>query len=164
MDYVTRQFINLTKKFRKEFRKYQDALHNDLSRLTEGLKDLKDAVSTERQADDKRCDTPPVTISNLRTDVPIRVQTKTEQSIPERIWGYIKGTLETIGIVAVVIYTGVAFGPKVKIGDSLFVLGCILYRDEFGKTHTTKFCLSMEAVEISKEFAARRCSMYESAD
>jgi len=54
MDYVTRQFIFLAKKFRKELRKGQDSLHRDLMRLLDRLKDLKDSTTDQRQADSER--------------------------------------------------------------------------------------------------------------
>lgn len=109
MDYVTRQFINLAKKLRDEFRKARETLHNDLSRLADGLKNLKDAANTHWQTDEKRYDANPVTVAELRTQIPIRVQTKAQRSKAEAIWRVFKGALETVGIVAVCLYTVVAY-------------------------------------------------------
>src|SRR6266404_6880 len=94
-DFVTRQFIFLTKKFRKELRKYNDVLHHDLTRLSDGVKNLKDAISTERKADKKADQTnPAVSVSDFRANVPIPVQDKTKKTIPEWAWAIFKGTLE----------------------------------------------------------------------
>lgn len=110
MDYVTRQFIFLAKKFRKELRKGQESLHRDLTRLSDRLKNLKDAVSQQRQSDNKGNDTPAVTVTELRTQVPIRVDTKTKKSKPEWVWAVIKGTLEIVTVIAVLVYTAVSYG------------------------------------------------------
>jgi hypothetical protein len=109
MDYVTRQFINLTKKFRKELRKYHEALHHDLSRLADGLKNLKDTESEHKKATETGNDAPPVTKAELSTQVPISVKTYPQRSGKEIIWGVTKGILEIAVGIAVVGYTAVTF-------------------------------------------------------
>jgi hypothetical protein len=110
MDYVTRQFINLAKKLRDDVRKSFSSLHNDLSRLSDGLKNLKDAVGTERQSYEKqRTIDHRITIADLQTQVPIRVQTEAKRSKIARVWGFAKGALEIAGILAAVIYAWVAY-------------------------------------------------------
>lgn len=105
MDYVTRQFINLTKQFRKELRKYQESLHHDLVQLSDRFKNSVDATKAQGKAHDKSSDTPPITIAELRTQEPIRVQTKTKKTKPEWAWALIKGTLEIGVAIAVMEYT-----------------------------------------------------------
>jgi hypothetical protein len=95
MDYDNPQFIAAVKKL----------LHDGLAQVSEGLKSLKDSVSAHWKADEERYQTKPVPVSDLRADVPIRVKTKAEESTAETIWRYIKGALETLGILAVVLYT-----------------------------------------------------------
>lgn len=109
MDYVTRQFINLAKKLRDDVRKSFAALHSDLSNLSNGLKHLKETISAQWQADDKSHETPPITVAELRTQVPIRVKTEAQRSTIETVWRVIKGALEAFGIVAAIIYTIVAY-------------------------------------------------------
>jgi hypothetical protein len=105
MDYVTRQFIDLTKQFRKELRKYQESLHHDLVQLSDRFKNSVDATKAQGKAHDKSSDTPPITIAELRTQEPIRVQTKTKKTKPEWAWALIKGTLEIGVAIAVMEYT-----------------------------------------------------------
>ena len=110
MDYVTRQFIVLTKKLRKEFRAALDTLHNDFTRLTDRLDNFKDAVDAHWKADEKsQKANHPVTVTDLRTQIPIRVQTEAHRSKIETAWRVIKGALETAGIIAAVTYAWVAY-------------------------------------------------------
>jgi hypothetical protein len=67
MDYVTRQFINLAKKLRDDVRKLSAALYNDLAHISDGLKHLRETISAQWQADNKSRDTPPTTVTELRT-------------------------------------------------------------------------------------------------
>jgi hypothetical protein len=48
MDYVTRQFVNLTKKFRKELRKLAELLHSDLKEHTEAVHAAKKSSEDQR--------------------------------------------------------------------------------------------------------------------
>ncbi|MGC2161221.1 MAG: hypothetical protein WA634_04875 [Silvibacterium sp.] len=110
MDYVTRQFINLAKKLRKELRTYQNTLHHDLTCLSDGLKDLKNTVNTHQQADAKSTEIePPISVTELRTQVPISVQTHAKRSKIEGGWRVAKGFLEVIVAVAVIGYTWVSY-------------------------------------------------------
>src|SRR5207248_9424428 len=49
-----------------------------------------------------------IAVSDLRTDVPIRIKTTARKSKPERVWAFIKGALDTVVAIAVVGYTVVA--------------------------------------------------------
>lgn len=109
MDYVTRQFIFLAKKFRKEIRKGQESLHRDVTGLSDRIKNLKHAVTQQGQSNCKSSDTPAVAVTELRTQVPIQVETKTKKTKPELIWAVFKGALEAWGIVAVILYTIFAY-------------------------------------------------------
>jgi len=53
MDYVTRQFVNLTKKFRKELPKLIELLHRDLKQHTE-------AIHAAKESSDDHWDVQPV--------------------------------------------------------------------------------------------------------
>jgi hypothetical protein len=110
MDYVTRQFINLTKKFRKELRKYQQTLHVDLARLSNGLKDLKNSAEAHQQTNTKSSETQPlVTITELRTQVPISVQAYTEHTKKGSRWRKAKGVLEVAVGIAVIVYSVISY-------------------------------------------------------
>jgi hypothetical protein len=110
MDYVSRQFINLTKKFRKELRKYQDGLHRDLVRVADGLKNLKETIDAQWQSRKKENEVEPrITVTDFQAKVPIRVKTEPKRSRIESIWHVLKAALEAIGILAVIAYTWVAY-------------------------------------------------------
>ena len=51
------------------------------------------------------CQAPIAAVAELRTQIPIRVHTKADDTKPERVWKWIKGVLEVFGILAVIIYT-----------------------------------------------------------
>jgi hypothetical protein len=108
MDYVTRQFINLTKKLRDDFRKLHESLHRDLSHLANGVNNLKDAVDAQRKPEDKSDETTPITIAEFRTQVPIRIEQNAKKSKPEWVWAFTKGLLEVAVGVAVIVYTCVS--------------------------------------------------------
>jgi hypothetical protein len=110
MDYVTRQFIVLAKKLRADFRKLTESLHHDLAHLSDGLKNLKETISTQGKPDEKGDESDPIFVTHLRTDVPISVEDKTKRTIPEWIWAVFKGTCEIAGIFAVLFYTWVSYG------------------------------------------------------
>jgi hypothetical protein len=106
MDYVTRQFIVLAKKFRKELHKYQETLHRDLTQLSNGFKNLKDSVDSQRKSNEEARQTnTAITIANLRTDVPILVQDETKKTEKKRVWPKIKSALEAFAYIAVIGYT-----------------------------------------------------------
>ena len=89
---------------------FRKSRHDDSVRVAEGLENLKHSIDTHREAYEKRSQAdPPITITTLRTDVPIAVQTQTKRSKIEVIWVAIKGPLEVLGIFAVVAYTVVSY-------------------------------------------------------
>lgn len=50
MDYVTRQFIVLAKKFRKELPKLVDSLRKEIKQQTKSINELTDAFNQSRGA------------------------------------------------------------------------------------------------------------------
>ena len=110
MDYVTRQFIVLAKKLRKDVRKSFLSLHSDLSRLADNLKNLKDAITNKWESENHRTQVDHrVTVTDLQTQIPIRVQTEAKRSKIEEFWRYLKGAAELAGIVAVITYTIISY-------------------------------------------------------
>ncbi len=110
MDYVTRQFIVLAKKLRDEFHKLHETLHRDLSHLSNGLKDLKDAVDREEESNTERGEVQPsVSVTDPRTEIPVSIKTYAQHSTKERVWGYIKGALEIAVGTAVIGYTALTW-------------------------------------------------------
>jgi len=99
MDYDNPQFVAAVKK----------VLGDAIAQLTDSFKELKDSVSAHWEADEKRYQAKPVTITDLRTDVPIRVQTESKHSKPATVWGYIIGALEACAFLAVIFYTYFAY-------------------------------------------------------
>jgi hypothetical protein len=107
---ITRRFIVLARKLRDDVRKSHKTLHNDLVRLADGLKNLKDAISAQWQSNQEQGEiNPRITVADFQAQVPIRVQTETKRSKREIAWRYFKGTLEIIGILAAIIYAWVAY-------------------------------------------------------
>jgi hypothetical protein len=99
MDHDNPQFIAAVKK----------VLRDDIDQLANSLRDLKETVSAHWKADEERYQTKPVTVTDLRSDVPIPIENKTKKSVPEWIWAIFKGALEAVGIVAVIAYTVVTY-------------------------------------------------------
>src|ERR1700734_2273029 len=95
MDYDNPQLIGAVKK----------VLHDGFAKFTNSLNDLKEAVNTHWKADEERYQTKPVTMADIRADVPIRVQTEPKRSKPENVWRYIIGALEAAAFLAVIGYT-----------------------------------------------------------
>jgi hypothetical protein len=118
-DFVARQFIFLTKKLRTEFRKAREALHNDMTRIVNSLQNLKDATHAHWETDEERQKTDePVTIAELRTDVPIRVQTEPQPGKIKTAGRVLKNTLETIGILAAIVLAIAAVRQLNEITDA----------------------------------------------
>jgi hypothetical protein len=104
-NFITRRFIILARKLRDDVHKARETIHSDLANLANGLSNLKDAVNEHWEADKRSGETElPVTISNPRTEIPIRIQTETKRSCIEWVWQIIKGTLEIGGFAAVIVY------------------------------------------------------------
>jgi hypothetical protein len=109
-DFVARQFILLTKKLRADFRKTRENLHNDLSRLSNDLQNLKNTVAKHWDTDQERNHiNHRVTVSDLQTQIPIRVQTEAKRSKIENFWRCLKGATELVGIAAVIAYTVISW-------------------------------------------------------
>jgi hypothetical protein len=95
MDYVTRQFINLTKKFRKELPKISESLRNDIKQQTETIREARDAYDQSRN-------TPPVLRAELQVPHPIEVQTYPKYKKTGREW--YKLVIETLTLLGVIAY------------------------------------------------------------
>jgi hypothetical protein len=98
MDYVTRQFIALAKK-----------LQGELTRLSDNLQNLKDAIQSHQKAEEKRRETPVITVAELSTKVPVQVQTEPKRGKPEKVWRFIIGTLEAAAFLAIIGYTFLSY-------------------------------------------------------
>jgi hypothetical protein len=64
-----------------------------------------DSEQTQNNPDDERNNAPIATVSELRTQEPIRIKTEPEKSKAKRVWKWTVGILEVIGILAVIAYT-----------------------------------------------------------
>jgi len=95
MDYVTRQFINLAKKFRKELPKIAELLRNDIKQQTDAIREARDAYDQGR-------DTPPVLRAELQVPHPIEVRTEPKDKKTGREW--FKLGVETLTLLAVIWY------------------------------------------------------------
>src|SRR5712692_7444293 len=113
MDFLAQQFIANANRLRNRLRELSakvDALEGTLSNLTDRLKDVKDAIDRHQEAETKSREIhPPTAVTELRTQVPISVQTYAQRSTKERVWGKIKGTLEVAVGIAVILYTGISY-------------------------------------------------------
>jgi hypothetical protein len=99
MDYVTRQFINLTKKFRKEIPKFAKLLSDDIKQHTEAVRETRHAYKQSRN-------TPPILRAELQVPHPIEVQTTPKDKKTGREWyKLVIETLTLLGIVAYAIIT-----------------------------------------------------------
>jgi hypothetical protein len=109
MDYVSRQFVVLAKKFRKELRKTNESLHRDLVRLSDRLKNLIETTKAKGEPQDKRDQAITVAVTEFRTHIPISIEKNVSKTGPERIWAIVKGAFEIGVAVAVIAYTGISF-------------------------------------------------------
>jgi hypothetical protein len=94
MDYDNPQFVAAVRK-----------IIHDLFRASEPRVNTDE---TQHNTDNERDNAPIATVTELRTQIPIRVQTKTDESKAERVWKWAKGLLEVLGILAVILYTVLA--------------------------------------------------------
>jgi hypothetical protein len=103
MDDPTQQFIAALDKILTEL----EALHSDLAT---GLHNLKDAIDVNSKLHEEcSAASRSIAVTDLRTDAPVRVETKAHRSKTEGVWRVIKGALESVGIVAVILYTVFAY-------------------------------------------------------
>lgn len=110
MNLIAQKLILLAKALREEFQKTRDALHGDISRVADDVENLKDAISTKWEADQKaRGSNQPVTVTDFRTEIPIRVQQEPQPGKIKATGRFLKGVLETFGILAVMAYTFIAY-------------------------------------------------------
>jgi hypothetical protein len=110
MDIITQRFIAMGVRIRKELSALRSDPREDVANLANRVENLEDAINAQRQSYEKRSQTDlPVAITDLRTDIPIRVEKKSDRSKIERVWLFMKGTLEVAGIIAVIAYTWISF-------------------------------------------------------
>jgi hypothetical protein len=81
-----------------------EALHIDAVRIADSLRDLKTAVDQHWQSYEQSNKTNPV-VTDLRTNVPIQVDTRSNKTKPEWAWAILKGSLEIVAGVAIIAYT-----------------------------------------------------------
>src|ERR1700674_1179925 len=129
MDYDSPLFIAAVKKILRE----------GSADLTNSLNDFKDAVNTHWQADEKRSQTKPVTVTDLRSDVPIRVQTEPKRSQPEKVWRYIIGALEAAAFLAIILYTIVTYQQWQETIDATNLSARQIELSRKGLNETTKY-------------------------
>jgi len=98
MDYVTRQFINLTKQFRKELRTLIESLRKDIQQQTEAIRKARDAY-------EQTCQTPPILRAELQVPQPVEVQTSPKDKKQAREWYRL--AVETLTLLAVIGYAAI---------------------------------------------------------
>jgi hypothetical protein len=99
MDYVTRQFIVLTKKLRKEVRKALEILHKDSQKQIEAIQEARNAYEQGHNA-------PQVLRAELQVPHPIEVETRPKDKKSGREW--YKIMVETLTLLGVLAYAAVA--------------------------------------------------------
>jgi hypothetical protein len=100
MEYENPQFVGAVKKISSEL------LHDDLGHIADGIQKIKDSIDAKRESDNKRQERDkPVAVSDLRTKEAIRVKTESDYGKIKLLGRFIKGTLECVGILAVIAYT-----------------------------------------------------------
>ncbi len=110
MNIITQRLIEIGTKIRKEISALRTDIRVGVANLDNGVKNLKDAVDAQRKSYEECRETnPPIAITDLRTNIPIRVETKPKRGKIESAGRFIKGTLEIAGIIAVIVYTGVSY-------------------------------------------------------
>lgn len=101
MDYVTRQFINLTKKLRKDLRQALTTLHTDVQKLSETIQENNDA-------DSQRQSTPPILRAELQIPpTPIACSEAPDAKKDRR--EHIKIGLEVLTLLGVFGYASIAY-------------------------------------------------------
>jgi hypothetical protein len=96
MDYVTRQFVNLAKKLRKELRAAVESLEKSLANQSE-------AIRGATQADRQQQNTPTLT-AELNVPPTQRYKEETNKT-KDRLFGSLKVWIEIVGLWVVVSYT-----------------------------------------------------------
>jgi hypothetical protein len=100
MDYVTRQFINLAKKLRKELRAAVSSLDN-------GLKNQSKAIRESNDANKQRNDTQSILRAEFKIPQSERYKQETKDA-RESIIDHWKLYVEIVGILVIIAYTTVA--------------------------------------------------------
>jgi hypothetical protein len=102
MDYVTRQFINLTKKFRKELRKALSDLNSALHKQTEAIRE------SYQVSNDKQSPLPEVTVlNNLPSSIEVHQNKKDTKD--ERNYQRFMFLVTTMTLGALVIYADLVY-------------------------------------------------------
>lgn len=73
-----------------------------------GTKSSIDPDQAQQDSNNERDDAPIATVSELRTEIPIRIETEPEKSKAKRIGKVMFSILEVFGILAVIVYTVLA--------------------------------------------------------
>jgi hypothetical protein len=108
MDYVTRQFINLTKKFRKEIRPL-------LSRVSDSLdKHTKAVNESAKAAQQHECPAPEVTVINKIPDS-IEVHQNAKETSDERNYRRFMFLLSGLSLAGLVVYAYLVFGQYTEM-------------------------------------------------
>lgn len=99
MDYVTRQFIVLTKKLRKEIRNGLEILHGDIQKHIEAVNEARNAYKQSQ-------DSPQVLRAELQVPHSIEVETHPKDKKGGREW--YKLVIDTFTLLGVLVYATVA--------------------------------------------------------
>jgi hypothetical protein len=102
MDYVTRQFINLTKKFRKDLRKYVSGLDRALDKHTEAIRESYQA------SENKQSPSPEVTILNHYPES-IQVRHNAKDTRDERAYRLVTVFVTATTLGAIVVYAALVY-------------------------------------------------------
>lgn len=146
MDYDNPQFIAAVKRI----------LRDGMAHLADSLNDLKDAVHAHWQADAKSYQTKPISVADLRTDVPISVKTYAQRSTKERVWGLTKGALEIAVAVAVITYTVVSYEQWKELAKANDVAMSNFRRERIDSNEQSKESQKQTAAAQESARAAQR--------
>jgi hypothetical protein len=127
MDYVTRQFINLAKKFRKELPKLANAIRGDFQKQVKAIEEAKNAFNESRN-------NPSILRAELHISHPIEVKTESKDKKRSREW--YKLVIETLTFLSVLAY---------------FLVTNRMYHEMISARHQTQH--SVEAAERSANAA-----------
>jgi hypothetical protein len=101
MDYVTRQFINLTKKFRKELRLF-------VSNLTKALEKQTEAIRYRKQSEEPRYAPPPApTIVNFPESIEVRQETESAQK--ESLYRLVTILVSGVSVGSLIVYATLVY-------------------------------------------------------
>jgi len=97
MDYVTRQFINLTKKFRKELRPLLSKLSRTLDEQTKAIRESTKAAKTQQS-------TPPEIVSHVHLPESVEIHKNAQDTASDKRYQKKMIWLSSLTLIAIVVY------------------------------------------------------------